>query len=63
MTLMLTLFNYIKLHLAVAMDMAKSLAFEVFVELQPHWRCAKEVCKGVMNKAKWFVVRKPVRVR
>ena len=33
--------------LVVAMDSAKSQAFEVSC-----W--AKEVCKGVMSKAKWF---------
>ena len=38
--------------LAVAMNSAKSQA-------SVNWRCAKEVCKGVMSKAKWFAVRKP----
>ena len=36
--------------LAVAMESAKSQTFEVS---SVNWRCAKEVCKGVMSKAKW----------
>ena len=43
----------------VAMDSAKSQAFEVSCWASVNWRCAKEVCKGVMSKAKWFAVRKP----
>ena len=40
--------------LAIAMDSAKSQAFEV-----SWWAgCTKEVCKGVMSKAKWFAVKK-----
>ena len=43
------------------MDSAKSQAFEVSCWASKIGGCAKEVCKGkgVMSKAKWFVVRKP----
>ena len=49
--------------LAIAMDSAKSKAFEVSCWASVNWRCAKQVCKGVMSKAKWFAVRKPSTVR
>ena len=38
--------------LAVAMDSARSKAFEVACWTSANWRCA-------MSRAKWFVVRKP----
>ena len=41
------------------MDSANSQAFEVSCWASVNWRCAKEVSKGLMSKAKWFAVRKP----
>ena len=41
------------------MDSAKSQAFEVSCWASVNLRCAEEVYKSVMSKAKWFVVRKP----
>ena len=41
------------------MESAKSQAFEVACWASVNWRCAKEVCKDVMSKVKWFAVRKP----